>query len=52
VVTVDGDIADVLDISKIEAGQLVLSLDTFDVRDCVAACISTLRPLADKKGLL
>jgi signal transduction histidine kinase/sensor domain CHASE-containing protein len=44
-------INDVLDISKIEAGQLVLSLESFDVRDAVASCISGLRPLADKKGL-
>jgi signal transduction histidine kinase/sensor domain CHASE-containing protein len=44
-------INDVLDISKIEAGQLVLSLESFDLRDAVATCISGLRPLADKKGL-
>jgi signal transduction histidine kinase/sensor domain CHASE-containing protein len=44
-------INDVLDISKIEAGQLVLSLENFDLRDAVASCISGLRPLADKKGL-
>lgn len=44
-------INDVLDISKIEAGQLVLSLESFDVRSAIDGCISGLRPLADKKGL-
>ncbi len=45
-------INDILDISKIEAGQLTLSLETFDIRDSIASCVSGLRPLADKKGLL
>ena len=44
-------ITDVLDISKIEAGQLVLSTERLDVRDCIAACVATIEPLAHKKGL-
>jgi signal transduction histidine kinase/sensor domain CHASE-containing protein len=44
-------INDILDISKIEAGQLTLSLETFDIRDSITACVSALRPLADRKGL-
>lgn len=44
-------INDVLDISKIEAGQLVLSLEEFDVREAISSCISGLRPLAEKKRL-
>jgi signal transduction histidine kinase len=44
-------INDILDISKIEAGQLTLSLETFDIRDSIAGCVSALHPLADKKGL-
>jgi signal transduction histidine kinase len=44
-------INDVLDISKIEAGQLVLSRDTFHIQDCVDSCLAALAPLAHKKGL-
>jgi signal transduction histidine kinase/sensor domain CHASE-containing protein len=44
-------ITEVLDISKIEAGQLVLSREPVDVRDCIAACVATVAPLAEKKGL-
>jgi signal transduction histidine kinase/sensor domain CHASE-containing protein len=44
-------INDVLDISKIEAGQLVLSDEEFHIRDCVASCIAALSSLAQKKSL-
>lgn len=44
-------INDVLDISKVEAGQLVLSRQSFDVKECVAKALAAMRPLADKKGL-
>ncbi len=44
-------ITDVLDISKIEAGQLVLSPERLDVRECVSTCLATVEPLARKKQL-
>ena len=44
-------INDVLDISKIEAGELVVSLSPFDFRNSIQKVISTVQPLADKKGL-
>ena len=44
-------INDVLDISKIEAGQLVLSCEPFDIRGCVQGSLSVLMPLARKKNL-
>jgi signal transduction histidine kinase len=44
-------INDVLDISKIEAGQLQLNRQPFEVRDGVESALSVVRPLADKKGL-
>lgn len=44
-------INDVLDISKIEAGQLVVSFSDFDFIKTLHAVIATVRPLAEKKGL-
>ncbi len=44
-------INDVLDISKIEAGQLKLELGTFDLRASVEQTVALVRPLAAKKGL-
>lgn len=44
-------INDVLDISKIEAGQLQLVNEVFDPRDVVKKAVSTIRPLAEKKHL-
>jgi len=42
-------INDVLDISKIEAGQLSLSLVTFDLRDAIEKALKLVAPLAEKK---
>jgi signal transduction histidine kinase len=44
-------INDVLDISKIEAGQLELLCEPFDIRDAIERAIQTVKPLATDKGL-
>lgn len=44
-------INDVLDISKIEAGQLQLSHEDFDLRGAVEKVVESTRPIAAKKGL-
>lgn len=44
-------INDVLDISKIEAGQLEVALAPFDARQVVEKVVQTSRALAEKKGL-
>ena len=44
-------INDVLDISKIEAGQLEVVAEPFDVRTSVAKIAGIVAPLAEKKGL-
>ena len=44
-------INDVLDISKIEAGQIELAHDPFDMRTAVLKSIEKIASLADKKGL-
>ncbi len=44
-------INDVLDISKIEAGQLLVAQEPFDLRRSVGKVIETARPLAEKRGL-
>jgi len=44
-------INDVLDISKIEAGQLTILREPFEVPSSVLQVVEALRPLADKKGL-
>lgn len=44
-------ISDVLDISKIEAGQLTVVAEPFNLMDTIKNVIQTVRPLADKKGL-
>lgn len=44
-------INDVLDISKIEAGQLELAWKPFDLRESVAKTVQLVSPLAEKKGL-
>jgi len=44
-------INDVLDISKIEAGQLALSVASFELRPSVEKMVKLVLPLAEKKGL-
>jgi signal transduction histidine kinase len=46
-----GLINDVLDLSKIEAGQLTLSLDNYSLRDVVHGVFSAVEPLAAEKRL-
>ena len=44
-------INDVLDISKIEAGELVVSCEAFSIRNAVNGVAQSLMPLAEQKGL-
>ena len=44
-------INDVLDISKIEAGQLEVELESVDMRASIEKAVQTLLPMAEKKGL-
>ncbi len=44
-------INDVLDISKIEAGQLTLATETFDLGASLANLVRSAAPLAEQKGL-
>src|SRR5947199_3572381 len=46
-----GLINDVLDLSKIEAGQLMLSLDDYSLSDVVHGVVSAVEPLAAEKRL-
>ncbi|HUA01830.1 MAG TPA: response regulator [Candidatus Aquilonibacter sp.] len=43
-------INDILDLSKIEAGRLQLSIDNVRLANSVAEAVDTLRPLADQKS--
>lgn len=45
-------INDVLDLSKIEAGQLEVRSEQFDLRKSIDHVLGLVRPLAEKKGLL
>jgi PAS domain S-box-containing protein len=45
-------INDVLDISKIEAGQLDVYPQPFDVRESLERVVASVRPMAEKKGLI
>jgi signal transduction histidine kinase len=44
-------INDVLDISKIEAGQLALSISTFELRSSIEKMAALVLPMAQKKGI-
>jgi len=44
-------ISDILDISKIEAGQLKVATETFSLQESIVKVVQTVRPLAEKKGL-
>lgn len=44
-------INDVLDISKIEAGQLQIGVETFEIRPLLEKVIRTVRPMAEAKDL-
>ncbi len=44
-------ISDVLDISKIEAGQLKVSAEPFNLPESIVKVVQTVRPLAENKGL-
>ena len=44
-------INDVLDISKIESGQLTLSFSTFDVASVIAGTVRIVSPIAEKKDI-
>ncbi len=44
-------INDVLDISKIEAGQLKLSCASFDLKESIEKMVRVISPLAEKKGI-
>ncbi len=44
-------INDVLDISKIEAGALELTLDTYSMPEIIKDVVATIEPLAESKGL-
>jgi signal transduction histidine kinase len=43
---------DVLDLTKIEAGDLQVSFESFEVADALQRCRELLMPLAERKGLL
>ncbi|MGI9395314.1 MAG: HAMP domain-containing sensor histidine kinase, partial [Boseongicola sp.] len=44
-------INDVLDVSKIEAGEFQLNLDDYDIAGLVTGVCQTVQPMADEKGL-
>jgi two-component system, sensor histidine kinase and response regulator len=44
-------INDLLDLARIEAGKLTLTLEAIDYREIVAEVVAGLRPLAEQKGL-
>lgn len=45
-------ISDILDISKIEAGQLKISPESFELADSIQKVVQSVSSLADKKGLM
>ena len=45
-------INDILDLSRIEAGRMSVTIETFNPGDLVANAVASVRPLFDKKGLV
>lgn len=45
-------ISDILDITKIESGQLGLEMDGFDPRELVQHCVASYAGMAEQKGLV
>ena len=39
-----------LDLSKIEAGKMEISLETFEISEVIESVTTTIRPLAEKTG--
>jgi two-component system, NarL family, sensor histidine kinase BarA len=44
-------IGDILDLAKIEAGKMQVSLDTFDAADVCEGLLTMFRPMAEKKNI-
>jgi signal transduction histidine kinase len=44
-------IGDILDLAKIEAGKMQVSLDTFDIADVCEGLLTMFRPMAEKKNI-
>jgi signal transduction histidine kinase len=44
-------ISDILDLAKIEAGRMQVSLSTFDITDACAGLLTMFRPMAEKKNI-
>jgi signal transduction histidine kinase len=44
-------IGDILDLAKIEAGKMQVSLDTFDAADVCEGLLAMFRPMAEKKNI-
>jgi PAS domain S-box-containing protein len=44
-------INDILDLSKIEAGQMELHLETFDTRVVIGEAVNAIRPMAESRGV-
>jgi signal transduction histidine kinase len=45
-------INDVLEISKIEADQLQVTMEPFNLCDAIEKTVQTIKPLVEKKGLI
>src|SRR5260370_36563596 len=46
-----GLINDILDLSKVEAGQMVLQIESVSIAEVVAEIVSTIEPIAAKKQI-
>jgi signal transduction histidine kinase len=44
-------IQDILDVSKIESGQLRINIESFDINKLIQIAVNTVKPFADEKGL-